>query len=91
MAEKKKSKKDKKRVDLDVRPYPSPIWHNHDYGGPEEGESEVSPGRGLYIGRMDRFKSVRDFIEKSRKRMRKKRKKAFFEIVDMIRRAKRDV
>jgi len=80
--EKKKNKKRKKRVDKDIRPWPSPFWRNYDYGGPEEGETEVSPGTGLYFGRMDKYKSVKDFIEKSRKRMRKKRKKALAGIID---------
>jgi len=81
-----KKKKDKKRVDLDVRPYPSPWWKNYDYGGPEEGESEVSPGRGLYSGKMDKYKSVKDFIEKSRARMQKKRRKALAHLFEKINR-----
>lgn len=68
----KRSKKDKKRVDLDVRP--TLFWRNYDYGGPEEGESEVSPGKGFYNGKMDRYRSAREFIENSRARMRRKRK-----------------
>ena len=74
----KKKKKDKKRVDMDVRPYPSPIFRNYDYGGPENG-GEVSPGTGLYHGKMDKYKSVKDFIEKSRKRFRKRRKKSWLQ------------
>jgi hypothetical protein len=62
------NKKDKKRVDLDSRPYPSPIAKNYDYGEP-------GLGTGLYRGPMDRFKSVTDFLDKSRKSRRKKRKK----------------
>ena len=69
---KKKTKKDKERIDLDVRPIL--FWQNYDYGGSEEGDNEVNPGRGLYNGKMDKYKSVSDFIEKSRKRMRKKRR-----------------
>lgn len=49
-----------KRVDLDVRPYPSPVRKNYDYG------------EGFYHGRMDRFKSVKDFLNK-RKKLRKKK------------------
>lgn len=48
----------KKRVDLDVRPYPNPIKKNYDYG------------EGLYYGPMSRFKSVEEFL-KSRKRRKK--------------------
>jgi len=63
-------KKNKKKEDLDTRP--QLFWKNYDYGGPEDGESEVSPGKGLYNGEMDKYDSVKDFIEKSRKRMRRK-------------------
>lgn len=69
------SKKDKKRVDLDTRPNPSPFFRNFDYGGPEEG-GEVSPGTGLYHGDMTKYKSVKEFIDKSRKRRRSQRKEA---------------
>ncbi|TXG77355.1 hypothetical protein E6Q11_02950 [Candidatus Dojkabacteria bacterium] len=58
--------KDKKRVDLDVRPE-GPWFSNYDYAGPDE-PTEISPGKGLYNGKMDRYKSVRDFIEMKRKR-----------------------
>lgn len=74
IAASKQKKKKNKRVDMDVRPYPSPLFKNFDYGGPEDG-SDVSPGTGLYQGNMDKYKSTKDFIEKSRKR--KHRKKAF--------------
>ena len=60
-------KKDKKRVDLDVRPNPNPLFTNYDLYGPENG-SDVSPGTGLYHGDMDKYKSVKDFINKSRKK-----------------------
>jgi len=49
-----------KRTDLDVRPYPSPVRKNYDYG------------EGLYHGNMNRFKSVREFLDK-RKKLRKKK------------------
>lgn len=77
------NKKDKKRVDLDTRPYPNPIFRNYDYGGPEEG-SEVGPGRGLYNGPMDKYKSVKEFIDHDRKRRRKKRKAALAHIVESM-------
>jgi hypothetical protein len=79
-----KKNKDKERVDLDVRPYPSPIWENYDYGGPEEGESEVSPGRGLYSGEMDKYDSTKEFIDHSRERMRKKRRQALVYLLGII-------
>lgn len=65
--------KNKKRVDLDTRPNPNPIFRNYDYGGPEDGGG-AGPGTGLYHGSMDKYKSVTDFINKSRKRNRKRRK-----------------
>lgn len=59
--------KDKKRVDQDIRPK---LWFsNYDYAGPEEA-TEISPGKGLYNGKMDKYKSVKDFIEQKRKRRR---------------------
>lgn len=61
-----------KKVDLDVRS--KRFFQNYDYGGPEEGDS--GPGRGLYSGRMDKYKSVKEFIEKSRARQKKRRKDA---------------
>lgn len=61
-----KKKKDKKRVDLDVRPDLFPA--NYDYGEP-------GLGTGLYRGPMDRFESVTDFLDKSRKERKKKKKK----------------
>jgi tRNA nucleotidyltransferase/poly(A) polymerase len=78
---KKKKGKSKKRVDLDVRPYPNPLFTNYDYGGPEGG-SEVGPGTGLYQGSMGKYKSVSDFLEKARKR--KYRKAALADIIDKM-------
>lgn len=60
-------KKDKKRVDLDVRPE-GPWFSNYDYGGPDK-PSKISPGKGLYNG-MDKYKSVSDFIKMKRKSRR---------------------
>lgn len=60
-----KDSKKKKRVSLDVRP--EFFTSNFDYGEP-------GLSTGLYRGPVDRFKSVTDFLEKSRKK-RKKRKK----------------
>jgi hypothetical protein len=73
-----KKKKDKKRVDMDIRPH-GPLFKNYDYGGPEDG-SDISPGTGLYHGKMDKYKSVSDFLEKARKR--KYRKKALYMILN---------
>ena len=50
-----------KRVDLDSRPYPSPVRKNYDYG------------EGFYHGNMSRYKSVDEFLKK-RKKLRKKKK-----------------
>ncbi len=67
--------KKNKRVDLDIRPYPNPVFKNYDYAGPEEAD-ETSPGGGLYNGKMDKYKSVKEFLEKKRKA----RKKALSEL-----------
>lgn len=46
------------------------LWFsNYDYGGPENA-TESSPGRGLYNGEMDKYKSVKDLLAKKRKRRR---------------------
>ncbi len=49
------------RTDLDVRPYPSPVRKNYDYG------------EGFYHGSMSKHKSVSEFLNK-RKKLRKKKK-----------------
>jgi len=77
---KKRKSKGKKRVDLDVRPY-GPLFRNYDYGGPSGG-SDVSPGTGMYQGPMKQWKSVQDFLSKSRKR--KFRRKAIAEIYNSL-------
>lgn len=63
-----KKEKDKKRVDQDIRPI-GPWFSNYDYAGPEEA-TETSPGKGLYNGKMDRYPSVKNFIETKRKKRR---------------------
>lgn len=76
-------KSDKKRVDKDIRPYPSPIFRNYDYGGPEDGDG-VGPGTGLYHGDMSKYKSVKDFLDHARKRSRKKRKEALAVLYNLL-------
>lgn len=66
-------KSDKKRVDQDTRPYPNPIFPNYDYT--DEPANETSPGGGFYHGPMDRHKSVKEFREKKRKELDKRKKK----------------
>ena len=66
------TKKDKERVDKDTRPE-GPWYQNYDYLADPK---EDGPGPGLYQGKMDKYKSVKDFVEKSRERRRKKRKEA---------------
>ena len=77
---KKRKSKGKKRVDLEVRPH-GPLFRNYDYGGPSGG-SDVSPGTGMYQGPMKKWKSVQDFLSKSRKR--KFRRKAIAEIYNSL-------
>lgn len=77
-------KKNKKRVDLDVRPHPSPWFSNYDYVDENKEQKEkgkLGPGSGLYHGKMDKYKSVKEFIDSDRKRRRKQRKKALAEII----------
>jgi hypothetical protein len=58
------SEKDKKRSNLDTRPT-YVAFKNYDYAGPDEG-NEISPGKGLYNSKMNRYKSVKDFLQKKR-------------------------
>lgn len=44
------------RADLDVRTVISPVRKNYDYG------------EGLYSGKMNKFKSVKDFLKKKKKK-----------------------
>jgi len=58
------------------------LFHNYDYT--EEGANKTSPGGGLYHGKMDKYKSVDDFLKKRRKEKSKKRIKAFTEILNKM-------
>jgi len=70
----KSSKKKKKRIDLDVRPAPSPLFKNYDYTG--SGPNETSPGGSPYYGIPGGGeKSMGDWIKKRRKALDKRRKK----------------
>lgn len=65
--DKDKGKKDtatpKERQDRDTRKHV--LFRNFDYTS--DGPNETSPGGGLYHGPMDKYKSVKDFIDKRRK------------------------
>jgi hypothetical protein len=78
---KKKYKPDKpavKRKNLDVRHPGIFTWfHNYDYSDGDP--SDTSPGGGLYHGPMDKFKSVKEFVDKRRDQNKKKRDKAMKE------------
>lgn len=62
----------RKKEDQDVRSYPNPIFTNYDLYEFEDGD-ETSPGIGLYDD-MKRYKFVKDFLEKARKRQERKKK-----------------
>ncbi len=68
----KKKKKKKKDEGSSV------LFQNFDYGGPEEG-SDISPGTGPYRD-MDKNKSTKKFIERSRKRKHRKKLFRSFEV-----------
>jgi|SRR5690606_21296322 len=53
----------KERQDRDTRKHV--LFRNYDYTNEEA--SEISPGGGLYHGRMDKYKSVKDFRNKKKK------------------------
>lgn len=59
------------RASNDVRNF-KPFFRNYDYGGPDE-PSDTSPGRGLFNGPMDKYKSIGEFLDKKRKARRKKK------------------
>ncbi len=70
----KDAKKKKKRVDLDIRPYLSPLFRNYDYTS--KGPNETSPGGGPYYGTPGGGeKSMGDWIKKRRKALEKRKKK----------------
>ncbi len=64
-------KKDKDEQRQAARP--GVFFSNYDYT--EEDPDETSPGGGLYHGKMDKYKSVKDFVEKRRKENAKIKKK----------------
>lgn len=76
---KKKYKPDElptKRIDLDTRhPHVYTWYTNHDYR-PDVDPYETSIGGGLYHGPMDRFKSVKEFLDRRKKKMKERRDKA---------------
>jgi len=54
------------------------LFKNYDYidqSKSEKENNESGPGGGLYNGKMDKYKSVKDFINSDRKMKRKQRKK----------------
>lgn len=58
---------------------PEVFFRNYDYADDPSG-----PGKGLFNGPMDRFKSIKEFLEHKRKRRKKQmeeRKNAFVEIL----------
>jgi hypothetical protein len=64
------------RIDLDVRsPNTFTHYRNFDYtSDPDPNETGI--GGGLYHGPMDRFKSVKEFLDRRRKKMKARQKKA---------------
>ena len=73
--------KKKKRVDRDIRPFPSPAFRNFDYTS--EGPNETSPGGSPYHGiPAGGEKSMGDWIKKRRKALKKRNKKLLSFIQD---------
>jgi len=74
------AKKSKKRVDLDIRPYPSPIFKNYDYTG--SGPNETSPGGSPYFGIPGGGeKSMGDWIKKRRRKERRRKRKRLLSLL----------
>lgn len=64
----------KKRVDLDTRPFPNPLFQNYDYTA--SGPNEISPGGSPYFGKPGGGeKSMGDWIKKRRKQLKKRERK----------------
>lgn len=64
------------RIDMDTRsPRTYVHFDNYDYSE-DTAVSDISPGGGLYHGPMDRFKSVKEFIDKKREQNKKRREKS---------------
>jgi hypothetical protein len=71
---KEKVKSDKlpaPRVELDTRP-PTVYTEFKNYDYTDEGPNETSLGGGLYHGPMDKYKSVKDFLDKWRSDVKKR-------------------
>lgn len=60
------------RKDLDSRPFPNPVRKNYDYG------------EGLYFGNMNKFKSVRDYLDRRKKRKNKKKIAAIVDAIEIF-------
>lgn len=76
---KEKIKPDKlpaKRQDLDIRdPHIYTLYKNFDYTS-DPNPNDTGIGGGLYHGPMDRFKSVKEFLDNRRKKMKGRREMA---------------
>lgn len=73
------SKKDKKRVDLDVRPKPAILFRNYDYTS--KGPNATSPGGSPYYGTPGGGeKSMGAWIKKRRKAMKKNKLAEFADV-----------
>ena len=74
--QRKPDKTSVKREDLDVRhPHIFTWYTNFDYT-PDPDPNETGIGGGLYHGPMDRFKSVKEFLDNRRSKMKSRRDKA---------------
>lgn len=66
-----------KNKNLDVRP--EIIYNNYDYVDQDKSEKENNksgPGAGLFNGKMDKYKDIKEFIDSDRKMHKKQRKEA---------------
>lgn len=79
-----------KKENLDIRP--EVIYKNYDYGQQTKSEKEntkLGPGSGLYEN-LDKYKSVKDFVDTDRKMKRKQRKSDLNSILDSLLKSQTD-
>ncbi len=80
----KSTASDEKEDELDA---PGVFFENYDYidqNKKEKEKTKFGPGGGIYNGEMDKYKSVKDFVDTDRKMRRKQRKKKLAHLLNSL-------